>query len=65
MSTAIRRLLWANRNAGITWKKAQFLDYVKDPRAKVPGTKMAFAGVKNETEANDLWAYVSQFGARK
>jgi cytochrome c len=27
----------------------------------VPGTKMTFAGIKNEKEANDLWAYVSQF----
>ena len=56
-------VLWANRNAGITWNKAQFLDYIKDPRAKIPGTKMAFAGVKSESEANDLWAYISQFGA--
>jgi cytochrome c len=22
---------------------------------------MAFAGIKNEKEANDLWAYISQF----
>jgi cytochrome c len=29
----------------------------------VPGTKMIFAGIKNEQEINDLWAYVSQFNA--
>jgi cytochrome c len=51
----------ANKNSGITWSKDQFLEYIKDPKAKVPGTKMAFAGIKNETEANNLWAYVSQF----
>jgi cytochrome c len=51
----------ANKNSGITWNKEQFLDYIKDPKAKIPGTKMAFAGIKNETEANDLWAYISQF----
>jgi cytochrome c len=51
----------ANKNSGITWSKEQFLDYIKDPKAKIPGTKMAFAGIKNETEANDLWAYISQF----
>jgi cytochrome c len=22
---------------------------------------MAFAGIKNEKEANDLWAYIAQF----
>ena len=51
----------ANKNSGITWNKEQFLDYIKDPKAKIPGTKMAFAGIKNETEANNLWAYISQF----
>jgi cytochrome c len=52
----------ANKNSGITWGKEQFLEYIKDPKAKIPGTKMAFAGIKNEKEANDLWAYLSQFG---
>jgi len=51
----------ANKNSGITWNKEQFLEYIKDPKGKIPGTKMAFAGIKNEKEANDLWAYVSQF----
>jgi cytochrome c len=53
----------ANKNSGITWTKDQFLDYIRDPRAKIPGTKMVFAGIKNEKEANDLWAYLSQFDA--
>ncbi|HEY8335441.1 MAG TPA: cytochrome c-550 CycA [Tardiphaga sp.] len=51
----------ANKNSGITWNEAQFKDYIKDPKAKIPGTKMAFAGIKKETEVNDLWAFVSQF----
>jgi cytochrome c len=51
----------ANKNSGITWSKDQFLEYIKDPKAKIPGTKMAFAGIKNEKEANDLWAYISSF----
>jgi cytochrome c len=51
----------ANKNSGITWNKEQFLEYIKDPKAKVPGTKMIFPGIKNEKEANDLWAYLSQF----
>ena len=51
----------ANKNSGITWDKDQFLDYIKDPKAKVPGTKMIFGGIKNEKEANDLWAYISQY----
>jgi cytochrome c len=51
----------ANKNSGITWNKDQFLEYIKDPKAKIPGTKMVFAGIKNENEANNLWAYVSSF----
>ena len=51
----------ANKNSGITWSKETFLDYIKDPKAKIPGTKMIFAGIKNENEANNLWAYLSQF----
>ena len=51
----------ANKNSGITWSKEQFLDYIKDPKAKIPGTKMVFAGIKKETEANDLWAFLSQY----
>jgi cytochrome c len=51
----------ANKNSGITWNEAEFKDYIKDPKAKVPGTKMIFAGIKNEKEINDLWAYVSQY----
>ena len=51
----------ANKNSGITWGKDVFLEYIKEPKAKIPGTKMVFAGIKNETEANNLWAYVSSF----
>ena len=53
----------ANKNSGITWNEALFKDYIKDPKAKIPGTKMAFAGVKNEKEIGDLWAYLKQFSA--
>jgi cytochrome c len=53
----------ANKNSGIVWDDATFKEYIKDPRAKIPGTKMIFAGSKNEQEANDLWAYLKQFDA--
>jgi cytochrome c len=51
----------ANKNSGITWGKDVFLEYIKDPKGKIPGTKMVFAGIKNEKEAGDLWAYVASF----
>jgi cytochrome c len=52
----------ANKNSGLTWDESVFKEYIKDPRAKIPGTKMVFAGIKNEQEVNDLWAYLKQFG---
>lgn len=51
-----------NKNSGIVWSEAAFLEYIKDPKAKIPGTKMVFPGIKNETEAKNLWAYLKQFG---
>lgn len=51
----------ANKNSGITWNEAQFKEYIKDPKGKIPGTKMTFAGIKNENEVNNLWAYLSSF----
>ena len=51
----------AHKNSGIVWNQASFKEYIKDPAAKVPGTKKVFAGIKDEQEADDLWAYIKQF----
>jgi len=61
-SVAGYRYTDANKNSGIVWNEAEFLTYIKDPRAKIPGTKMTFVGIKKESEAKDLWAYIKQFG---
>ncbi len=53
----------ANKSSGITWNEETFKEYIKDPRAKVPGTKMVFAGIKSEKELMDLWGYLKQFAA--
>src|SRR5215207_1557937 len=53
----------ANKNSGITWDEATFREYIKDPRAKIPGTKMVYAGIKDEQRVNDLVAYLKQFDA--
>ncbi len=53
----------ANKTSGITWNEAEFSDYIRDPKARMPGNKMAFFGLKNEKEIADLWAYLKQFKA--
>lgn len=51
----------ANKASGITWDEAVFAEYIRDPRAKVPGTKMIFPGIKNEQEIKDLTAFIKQY----
>jgi cytochrome c len=53
----------ANKKSGIVWDEATFKEYIQNPRARIPGTKMIFPGIKNETEIANLWAYLKQFGA--
>jgi cytochrome c len=53
----------ANKGSGLTWDEATFRDYIKDPKAKVPGTKMIYAGLKDEKRVSDLVAYLKQFDA--
>jgi cytochrome c len=51
----------ANKNSGITWDEATFREYIKDPKAKVPGTKMTFPGLKVPKQVDDVVAYLKQF----
>ncbi len=51
----------ANKDSGLVWDEATFADYIKDPRAKIPGTKMIYAGLKDEQRIKDLIAYLKQF----
>lgn len=48
----------ANKNSGITWTPQILFEYLKDPKAYVPGTKMAFPGVKDDQKRADLVAYL-------
>ncbi len=51
----------ANKKSGITWSDEEFTKYIQDPKAVVPGTKMAFAGLKDEKKIKDLIAYLHTF----
>jgi cytochrome c len=53
----------ANKNSGITWDEATLKEYLKNPRAKVPGTKMIFPGLTKDDDINNVIAYLKQFGA--
>ena len=49
----------ANRKADIVWEPAILDKYLAEPRVVVPGTSMAFAGVRKADERADLIAYLA------
>ena len=53
----------ANKNSGITWDEATLKEYLKNPRAKVPGTKMIFTGLPKDEDVDNVIAYLKHFGA--
>ncbi len=44
--------------AGQVWDEATLIAYLPDPKAFVPGTKMAFAGLKKPDEVADIIAFL-------
>ena len=53
----------ANKNSGLTWDEATLTEYLKNPRAKVPGTKMTFPGLKKDEDIANVIAYLKSFDA--
>ena len=54
----------AMKNSGLIWDESTLTTYLHAPRKLVPGTKMAFPGIKKEQEIADVIAYLKQFDAR-
>ena len=50
----------ANKESGITWTEQEMFVYLKNPKAKIPGTKMAFAGLKKAEDRANVIAYIQE-----
>jgi len=50
----------AKATEGLTWTAENMRAYLADPKALVPGGSMAFAGVRNEQQLNDLLAFLQR-----
>lgn len=48
----------ANKGSGITWTEQELYVYLENPKAKIPGTIMAFVGIKDSQKRADLIAYL-------
>jgi cytochrome c len=53
----------ALKESGIVWSNATLTEYIKNPKAMVPGTKIKFSGIKDEARINDLIAYLRKFAS--
>ncbi|KAL4803527.1 cytochrome c-like domain-containing protein [Aspergillus unguis] len=48
----------ANKQAGVTWDENTLFKYLENPKKFIPGTKMAFGGLKKGKDRNDLITYL-------
>ena len=46
--------------AGLAWSEDQLRAYVREPKVVVPGGSMAYVGLRNDQQLNDLVAYLKQ-----
>ncbi|MDE3176867.1 MAG: cytochrome c family protein [Pseudomonadota bacterium] len=51
----------ALENSAIVWDAATLSKYLKEPKHAVPGVAMTFPGLKDQTDIDNVIAYVSQF----
>lgn len=47
--------------AGLTWTPDQLAEWLTDPKAKVPGNKMSFPGLKKPADVENVIAYLQTF----
>jgi cytochrome c len=48
------------KDSGMTWTPENLDKYLADPKATIPGNKMAFAGLKSPQDRANVIAYLSQ-----
>ncbi len=51
----------AKKAAGFVWNAQSFDNYITNPQAAIPGTKMLFPGLPKASDRANIWAYISQF----
>ena len=50
----------ANKKKGVEWTEQTMSDYLENPKKYIPGTKMAFGGLKKPKDRNDLVTYLKK-----
>lgn len=52
----------AIKHSGIIWSERVFKEYLKNPKAMIPGGKMRFTGLSEEAALTEIWSFLKQFG---
>ena len=47
--------------SGIVWGDEALSNYLKQPKHEVPGVAMTFPGLQDQTDIDNVIAYVAQF----
>ena len=50
----------AMKTSGIVWDDKTLAEYLKDPKGRVPGTRMVYAGLKQEAQQADMIAFLNK-----
>lgn len=53
----------AMKSSDLTWTEDQLSEYLKNPKLKVPGNKMAFVGLSKPEDIANVIAYLKSFDA--
>ena len=51
----------ANRDANITWTEAELTAFIANPKARLPGNKMLYPGLRDDEKIADVIAFLKQF----
>src|SRR5438552_18561972 len=60
-SAALEDFRYSNamKRANLTWDEPNLREYLRDPQAKVKGTRMPFPGFADPTDVDDIVAYLA------
>ena len=50
------------KKANLTWTEDQLSEYLKNPKQKVAGNKMAFVGLSKPEDIANVIAFLKQYG---
>lgn len=51
----------AMKNSGVTWTEDKLAQYLRAPRAMIPGVKMTFGGLQRDADVANVIAYLKSF----